>query len=129
MAYVSAEEKKNITKFRMEILKRFISPEVLNVSLDILGSYSNSYSKLSKRTLNSFKKSGFTKLGELLFLSDYDLFRIKGIGQNSLLEFFTEIERLSIEYKKREPTINQLKKIFYKNNPTKIIKKEIKNNE
>ena len=91
-----SETKKNIIKFRMEILKRFISPEVLNVSLDILSSYSNSYSKLSKRTLNSFKKSGFTKVGELLFLSDYDLFRIKGIGQNSLLKFFTEIERLSI---------------------------------
>jgi len=115
-----SETKKNIIKFRMEILKRFISPEVLNVSLDILSSYSNSYSKLSKRTLNSFKKSGFTKVGELLFLSDYDLFRIKGIGQNSLLEFFTEIERLSIVYKKREPTINQLKKNFYKNNQKEL---------
>ena len=115
-----SETKKNIIKFRMEILKRFISPEVLNVSLDILSSYSNSYSKLSKRTLNSFKKSGFTKVGELLFLSDYDLFRIKGIGQNSLLKFFTEIERLSIVYKKREPTINQLKKNFYKNNQKEL---------
>ena len=53
-----------ITKFRMEIFKRFISPEVLNVDLHTL--------KLSARTLNQFKKSGFAKVDELLFLSDTD---------------------------------------------------------
>ena len=96
-----------ITKFRMEIFKRFISPEVLNVDLHTL--------KLSARTLNQFKKSGFAKVDELLFLSDTDLLRIKGIGQKSLVEFFTEIERISIIYKEREPTLRQLRKIFLDN--------------
>ena len=52
---------------------------------------------LSARTFNSLRRSGITKVGELLERSDEDLLGLRSFGQISLTEVKERLETLDIK--------------------------------
>ncbi len=65
-----------------------VPPEQYEMSLEQLG--------LSARTFNSLRRSGITKVGELLEKSDADLLGLRSFGQKSLDEVKGRLEALDI---------------------------------
>lgn len=65
-----------------------IPPEQYEIPLEQLG--------LSARTFNSLRRSGITKVGELLEMSDDDLLGLRSFGQKSLDEVKERLEALDL---------------------------------
>ena len=71
-----------------------IPPEKYEMPLEQLG--------LSARTFNSLRRSGITKVGELLEKNDDDLLALRSFGQKSLEEVRERLETLDLKPKAQE---------------------------
>ena len=71
-----------------------IPPEKYEMPLEQLG--------LSARTFNSLRRSGITKVGELLEKSESDLLALRSFGQKSLEEVNERLETLDLKPKESD---------------------------
>jgi DNA-directed RNA polymerase subunit alpha len=77
-----------------EPLAPAIPPEKYEMPLEQLG--------LSARTFNSLRRSGITKVGELLEKNDDDLLALRSFGQKSLEEVQERLETLDLKPRAEE---------------------------
>jgi DNA-directed RNA polymerase subunit alpha len=77
-----------------KLLAPAIPPEKYEMPLEQLG--------LSARTFNSLRRSGITKVGELLEKNDDDLLALRSFGQKSLEEVQERLETLDLKPKAEE---------------------------
>ncbi len=73
-----------------KLLASSISSEQYEIPLEQIG--------LSARTFNSLRRSGITKIGELLEKSDSDLIALRSFGQKSLDEVRERLEALDMQH-------------------------------